>query len=211
MVTESESGIAVQPPNEPARDRILPATGTTLAWRLAGLKVALASIAIVLAYWETTASIVEIWWRSETFTHCFLVLPIALYLAWNRLPTVRDKVPEGSWLGLAVIAAGAAGWWLGETADAQLVSHFALVVLLQGGLLATLGWRCYLAMLFPAFYLFLMVPFGEFAISPLQDLTAHYTVMLARTSGVPVFIDGRNFHRSALGHVGGDLQLRAGD
>lgn len=192
LVTESESGIAVQPPKQPASEGIGPATGVTLAWRLAGWKVALASIAIVLAYWGTATSLVDIWWRSETFTHCFLVLPIALYLAWSRLPTLQDKVPDGSWWGLAVVAAGVTGWWLGETADTQLVTHFAFVVMLQGALLASLGLRCYKAMLFPSLYLFLMVPFGEFAISPLQDLTAEYTVMLARASGVPVFIDGRH-------------------
>ena len=187
LVTESESGIAVQPSRQTAPHGVL----LTGAWRLAALKVALVFAVLVLAYWDTAASLVQTWWRSETFNHCFLILPIALYLAWIRLPRVRDLAPQGSWWGLGVMATGAAGWWLGEIADTRLVSHFALVVMLQGGLLATLGWRCYMAMLFPALYLFLMVPFGEFAISPLQDLTAKYTVMLARASGVPVFIDGR--------------------
>ena len=192
LVTESDSGIAVQPQKQPATDDSSHASRLTAPWRLAGWKVALFVAVLVLAYWDTVASLVEIWSRSETFNHCFLVLPIALYLAWSRLPRVQHEVPDGSWWGLGLMAAGGGAWWLGDTADAQLVSHFAFVVMLQGGLLASLGWRCYRAMLFPALYLFLMVPFGEFAISPLQDLTAKYTVMMARASDVPIFIDGRH-------------------
>ena len=145
---------------------------------------------VTLAYWQTALSMVDVWARSETFNHGFLILPIACYLAWLRYPRQQDKTPEGSWLGLGVIGLGAAAWWLGDAAGVQLVAHFAFVVMLQGVLLAGLGWRCYKAMLFPALYLFLMVPFGEFAILPLQDLTAEYTVMLARASGIPVYIDG---------------------
>ncbi len=199
LVTQSESGFAVQSSGGMSDRSDLPGGNSpsaaqarhSTAWRLAFWQVGLVFAVITLAYWKTAASIVEIWWRSETFNHGFLILPIAAYLAWTRYQKHRDKTPDGSWLGLAVIAMGAVAWWLGEAADAQLISHFAFVILLQGGLLATLGWRCYIAMLFPALYLFLMVPFGEFAISPLQDLTAHYTVMMARASGVPVFIDGR--------------------
>ena len=198
MVTQSEHGPAAhaQQP-EPVESA---ATGETRsspqqnaaarAWRLAAWHIAFGVAIVTLAYWKTALSMVEIWAGSETFNHGFLILPIAGYLAWLRYPRQQDKTPDGNWLGLGVIGLGVAAWWLGNEAGVQLVSHFAFVVMLQGILLACLGWRCYRAMLFPALYLFLMVPFGEFAVLPLQDLTADYTVMLARASGIPVYIDG---------------------
>ncbi len=198
MVTQSEHGPAAQAQQSEPVERI--ATGDTPsssgklstpgAWRLVAWQIALGAAVVTLAYWNTALSMVEVWGGSETFNHGFLILPIACYLAWLRYPRQLDKTPEGSWLGLGVIGLGAAAWWLGDAAGVQLVAHFAFVVMLQGVILAALGWRCYKAMLFPALYLFLMVPFGEFAILPLQDLTADYTVMLARASGIPVFIDG---------------------
>lgn len=198
MVTQSEQSPAAHARHTEPVERA--ATGETqsspenkstgAAWRLAGWQIALGVAIVTLAYWNTALSMVEVWAHSETFNHGFLILPIACYLAWLRYPRQQDKAPEGSWLGLGVIGLGAAAWWLGDAAGVQLVAHFAFVVMLQGVLLAGLGWRCYKAMLFPALYLFLMVPFGEFAVLPLQDLTAEYTVMLARASGIPVFIDG---------------------
>lgn len=164
--------------------------GSARAWRMVAWQIALGAAIVTLAYWQTAVSMVDVWAASETFNHGFLILPIACYLAWLRYPRQQDKTPEGSWLGLGVIGLGATAWWLGDAAGVQLVAHFAFVVMLQGVLLAGLGWQCYKAMLFPALYLFLMVPFGEFAVLPLQDLTAEYTVMLARASGIPVYMDG---------------------
>ncbi|GER04830.1 hypothetical protein JCM17846_25120 [Iodidimonas nitroreducens] len=43
------------------------------------------------------------------------------------------------------------------------------------------------ALIFPLGYLFFMVPFGDFAIAPLQDLTAHYTAILVRWTGIPIY------------------------
>ena len=48
------------------------------------LAASLAVMGIVVFYWSTAASAVAIWARSETFVHCFIVVPISLWLAWRR-------------------------------------------------------------------------------------------------------------------------------
>ena len=42
------------------------------------------AVALLLVFYQTTWSIVSIWLRSETFTHGFLILPIALWLVWDK-------------------------------------------------------------------------------------------------------------------------------
>src|SRR5687768_18453669 len=45
----------------------------------------LATVAVILiAYHETTWSMVSIWNRSETFAHGFLIFPFSAYLIWVR-------------------------------------------------------------------------------------------------------------------------------
>ena len=47
------------------------------AWRVPLVAVSLLLLAILLLYWDTGAAMVHIWIRSETFTHAFVVPPIA--------------------------------------------------------------------------------------------------------------------------------------
>src|SRR5574337_2222476 len=62
----------------------LPPLRTTRVWLAPGLAY-LAFVLIVLAvYRETAATMVGIWWRSETFAHAFVVPPIVLWLVWRK-------------------------------------------------------------------------------------------------------------------------------
>ena len=53
---------------------------------------ALHAACVLAIFWPTTASMIEIWRRSETFQHCFVVIPIVLWLVWQR--AVRDWRPS---------------------------------------------------------------------------------------------------------------------
>ena len=58
-------------------------------WHYAPVQAAtFAALCILALHWRTAASIVAIWWRSETFAHGFIVVPICLWLAWRR----RDAI-----------------------------------------------------------------------------------------------------------------------
>ena len=47
-------------------------------WRTSLPMLLLLVVAILLMYRDTAGIMVGIWWRSETFAHCLLVLPISL-------------------------------------------------------------------------------------------------------------------------------------
>lgn len=144
---------------------------------------------ILLTFFETTGSMVAVWIRSRTFNHGFLILPIVLYLVWLRRDSLAALAPEPSPLGLVWLAGAGALWFAGELAQANVVQHFSLVLMLQGAVLTIFGLAFARALLFPLAYLLFMVPFGDFAVEPLQALTAHYTTILVRLSGVPIYLE----------------------
>src|SRR3546814_1359768 len=89
------------------------------------------------------------------------------------------------WLGL-----GAFAWMLGAAAGVAVVRHGALVMMLQGSVIALLGPAVARALLFPLFYAFFMVPFGEEIVAPLQLATAHISMILLGLTGVPAQMQG---------------------
>ena len=162
-------------------------------WKLAGAAVVAAVAAILFWYRDTAASIVAIWIRSETFNHCFLVLPISLYLIWRQRSALAALSPRPSF-GVLALVAGAGGLWLvGTSANVLGATQWALLLMIQLSVWSLLGTQVTKAMAFPLAFLFFAIPFGEVLVPYMIDWTADMTVWALRLSGIPVFREGDNF------------------
>ncbi len=149
--------------------------------------------AIIAAYYETAESIVAIWIRSDTFAHGFLIIPISLWLVWEKRAGLRILVPEPSFLPLVLMLPMGFGWLLGHLVDVLVVQQFAFVGLIVLGIWSVLGSRVARYLSFPLLFLFFGVPVGEGLIYPMMNFTADFTVGMLRLTGIPVFRDGTFF------------------
>src|SRR3546814_3759686 len=104
---------------------------------------------------------VAIWWNASTYGHCLFVPILVAWLVQQRLPGLRRLEPSAWAPGLLWLGLGAFAWMLGAAAGVAVVRHGALVMMLQGSVIALLGPAVARALLFPLFYAFFMVPFGE--------------------------------------------------
>lgn len=162
-------------------------------WRWALLQMVLALLALLLLYRETALAMVGIWQRSDTFAHAFVVPPIALWLIWRKREALALLAPRpNAWFLLPLGLAGLA-WLLGELVAVNALTQLALVA--QIVLLVPLLWGALVArrLSFPLLFLFFAVPVGEFMLPTLMELTADFTVVAVRLSGVPVYREGLQF------------------
>lgn len=166
------------------------ASGLRRAWLLAGACIAAVGAAMVGLFWEAASGAVSVWSGSETFNHCFLILPIVAYLLWDRRAVFTTIGPQPSPVLLAALAVPALGWLVGEVGAVLEVQQFAVVAMLQIVIAAIIGLAAYRALLFPCLYLFLLVPTGEWLTAPLQDVTAWFVVRGLELLSIPVYADG---------------------
>jgi exosortase A len=148
---------------------------------------------VVVAYWQTFASLVSLWRQSDTFAHCFLILPISLYLIWRKRAELQRAPTHVSWLGVAAIALLALAWVVASSANVQVGQQLAVVLLLPAAVLALLGTAATRVIAFPLAFLLFAVPFGEVLIPALMDITATFTVAALRFTGMPVLREGMYF------------------
>lgn len=162
-------------------------------WRTA-LPALLALVAaLVLLYRDTAMAMVEIWWRSETFTHAFLVLPISLWLIWRQREKLAALTPRAQpWILLPMLVL-ALVWLLSDLVVVNAASQFAFVAMLVLSVPAVLGIEIALTILFPLLFLFFAVPFGEFMLPAMMEWTADFTVFALQLTGIPVFREGQHF------------------
>lgn len=155
---------------------------------LAALTVAL--LATIGLYWPTATGMASIWWRSDTFAHGMLVVPIVLYMLWTRRAEIAPVAPRPAYPGLALLALLAAGWFIADSAGVGVGSQLCLVAMFPALVWTLCGRAVVAAAAFPLAYLFFAVPIGEGLVPPLQDFTAHFTVRAVRLTGIPVYAEG---------------------
>lgn len=165
-------------------------TPSSRAWPFALAAFAAGVLTIVLAYASTLASFPRVWSHSDTFTHCFFILPIAAWLVWRRRAELRRLTPHPDPLGLLALAAAGLLWFVSNAAEVLIYEQFAVVGMVTGLACAIFGRRVARTLTFPLAFLFFAVPFGESLQPFLMGLTAKFTAAALRISGVPVFVEG---------------------
>jgi exosortase A len=153
--------------------------------------VAIVSVVLAVAIFsDTAAGIVRKWWESGTFSHGFLIVPIAVYLIWTERDLFQKTDFHPSWWALVLLAVSGFVWMMGNLAAVSVVQQFALVAAVDSLLLLILGRVFARLFWFPLAYLFFVVPAGDSLIPVLQSITAAVAVWGVQLTGVPVLQQG---------------------
>lgn len=162
-------------------------------WMLPALAAAGALLILFGLFWPTFHSMVEVWERSETFAHGYIVFPIVIWLIWRMRDDLAHVAPRPDPLGLAALAAAGASWLLADAGSVNVVEQYAFIAMLFAAVWAVLGRAFVRAALFPLAFMFFAVPVGEFLILPLMNMTADFTVAMLQATGIPVYREGTFF------------------
>ncbi|MEY2942776.1 MAG: hypothetical protein RLY97_790 [Pseudomonadota bacterium] len=164
--------------------------GWSAQWRAAGLRLALVWAGLIGLFIREWAAMFGQWWNTSTYNHILIIPAILLWLVGQRLPQLRQLTPQIWWPALVIFGAAAFVWVLGAFADLALVCQMATVGMLVATVPLLLGVRVTAALIFPLFYMCLLVPFGDELIPWLQDIDARMTVALLHLSQVKAAMHG---------------------
>ncbi|KDM90751.1 exosortase A [Photobacterium galatheae] len=147
-------------------------------------------IAWLWLYWPSLSHMVTVWMNSKTYEHCFLILPISLWLVWREKATILKTPLTVSWIAAGLLIIPSLIWLIGRAAGFGLFEHLAAILSLQLLLWAVLGTAIARQLWFPLLYLLFAVPFGDSLIPRLQMITADLSVWLLNLSDIPVYREG---------------------
>ena len=163
--------------------------------KLTGIPIfALWVIAFVLLFciasYEFLASAVKVWKDSETFNHCFIVLPISIYLIWKHRFDIGRQSPDFSFGIYCLLLLLMPVWMLAYSGNIDMLGHLATFSMISLIIASALGWKIALTLWFPLIFIMFSVPIGEELIPLFQRITADMSVRLLLLSNVPVFYEG---------------------
>ena len=172
-------------------------TGLRPAFAPLAAGIGLGVLAWVMLFLPECQAAVGVWRASDTYGHCFLILPMSVYLAWDRRGALAGLAPRPvaavALLALPITAVWFAAERLGVMEGRQLAALAALELLF----LATLGWRLYRALMAPLLFLVFLVPFGAFTTPALQRFTAGFVVAGLNTIGISNYVTDLTIEISA--------------
>ncbi|ALS97652.1 exosortase A [Lacimicrobium alkaliphilum] len=141
-------------------------------------------------FWDSVMATVAIWERSETFAHCFLILPICIYLLHRDWPALKQlPIKPNLWLLLPLLAT-LIFWLFGDLAHIAAIEQLSTFMMLPLMCWLVLGNQIASRMWFVLLFWMFSVPEGEFLIPALQEVTADFTVMAIQMTGIPVYREG---------------------
>lgn len=159
-------------------------------WRFAVSALFLATVAALLLFHQAVGFLLAAW-RTDNYSHGFLIFPISFYLVWVRRHRVTHLQPSPSPWGLIALLVCAAAWLLGNLVDVRSVEEMACVLAIIALVWCILGTRVVLAFRLPLAFLLFAVPLGDSLIPPLQDLTAKFAIWGLQATGIPSVLQGR--------------------
>lgn len=166
-------------------------TGRPNAWRHVLAALGLCLCVLIVLYWPTLISMATIWFRSGTFAHGVLIVPVSLFLVWRKRRELRELTPAPDPVGVLLLAVLCV-CWVATTSVNVLVGEQLSVMLMVPALVLTLcGAPAARAILFPLAFLIFAVPMGEGLVPILQDFTAIFTTQALAYAGIPVYLEGR--------------------
>src|SRR5215467_12752962 len=145
-------------------------------------------------YRDVISKLVHDWSIDENYSHGFLVIPVALYLAWERRHRFTAVTRQPSIFGL-IVAFGGMGMLLAGVLGAEVfTTEVSMLATIAGSVLFLFGWSHLRLMLFPIAFLMLMIPLPAIIFNqitfPLQLLASRFGESTLMLVGIPVLREG---------------------
>ena len=163
--------------------------------RTAAVATITAVTAFIFLFWDVGRDLIRDWTNDGNYSHGFLILPLALYFAWERRHKLTAAAPRpATAMGLVMLLGSLAVLIVGLLGAELFLTRIALIGTLAGSVLFVWGWPVLRILIFPIAFLLLMIPipsilFNQIAM-PLQLLASRFGEWTLQTAGVPVLREG---------------------
>ena len=163
-------------------------------------------LGVVVGLWPALRGVHHNWSdKYGHFSHGYLVLAMALWLAWSFR---RDSPPvpaAPAWNALPLLALFIAAMVASQALSIDTITQSLLPPILLLAISAAYGWRVGRMYFWPVCFVYAALPVWWLINTPLQQLTAFVANVLVRLTGIPAFVEGNSFHLPA-----GIVQIAAG-
>lgn len=154
--------------------------------------------AFVFTFYPALAGLIRAWNASEEYSHGFLIIPIALFVVWQKKDELKKVPYQPSWVGAVIAVFFLLVYIVARYAEILTLAPLAMIFVLFGMVIFLFGFPMFRALLFPLCFLLFMVPIPSQIYSaatiPLQLLVSKISVGFTHLLNLPVYREGNVIH-----------------
>ena len=156
--------------------------------------LALLVLSFTLLYADVASKLVRDWASDDNYSHGFLILPIALFLTWERRHKLAALPYRPHLLGLGIVCFSVCVLVAGVLGADLFLTRISLIGVTAVSVVHVLGWSHLRVLAFPIGFLLLMIPlpaiiFNQIAF-PLQLLASRAGEVTLEAARIPVLREG---------------------
>lgn len=144
----------------------------------------------VLVFWQGLVTAIDLWLISDTFNHCFFILPGSFFFIYLKRDELDLNCLKPNYFILFFSTGSLILYAIGLAGNVQLFMHAATFAFLPLTIWAFIGNKLALKILFPLVFMLFCIPIGEELIPALQKVTADLSMFMLNWSGIPVHRNG---------------------
>jgi exosortase len=152
----------------------------------------------ILAYFPVLKGLVYAWATLDEYSHGFFVIPICIYIIFQKRK-ILTSIPESpSWWGLFFIILVLAIYIMAQLGEILTIASFSMILIFAGIIILFYGFPMLKELSFPLAFLLFMIPFPSQIYSqltiPLQLFVTKASVWFAANLGIPIYREGNIIH-----------------
>jgi exosortase len=156
------------------------------------------AVCFVILYYQVIAKLVSDWWNDDNYSHGFLIVPVAIYFAWERRTLLSEAAENPSYWGITVVIGSLAMLFAGILGSELFLPRLSIIGILAGTILFLFGWNHLRILILPVAFLILMIPIPAIIFNhivfPLQLLASRFGEIALNVCHIPVLREGNVIH-----------------
>ena len=166
--------------------------------KISFLSIIVLLVCFVVAYAPVLKSLVHTWATSDDYSHGFFIIPLCLYIGWQKKDRLARTVSHPSVWGLILVIVTLLTYFLASVAGIRTVAALTIIPLWIGIILYLYGAPVVRVLIFPIFLMIFMIPVPSQIYSsltiPLQLMVSKFSVILTSSLGIPIYAEGNVLH-----------------
>ena len=151
-------------------------------------------IVVVWTFWASLSGLYDQWMNNDDYSHGLLILPISLFLIWEKRKELLSLTPKMDWRGLLVMTVAICLYIAGELGAELFTIRASVITLFIGAMWWIYGYPVIRLLAFPLLLLYFMLPLPGFVhrnlTFPLQIIASTVSVEILNTLGFLAYREG---------------------
>lgn len=148
--------------------------------------------AFCFTFFSVWKSLVNLWLSSDEYSHGFFIVPLSLFIVWQKRKKLSTIPIKSSWTGLFISVIALILFLIGVKAHVLTLKPLSMILFIAGAIAFLFGPRILKELSFPLFILFFMIPVPSQVFSA---ATIHLQLLVSKTSSDFVSLLGISLYR----------------